>query len=342
MRERDFYRALCGVDPNAENDLLTVIDGSELGAKCLLSNGTLRYETDSRFFSAHSDTFFESLVCGETEIDGQRLLCERLSREAHIVLCGGGYVSMALLTVSRTLGIPVTVLEDRAEFADHARAAGADRVICAPFERGLARIEGDDGAYFIIATRGHESDKVCLAAIARKKYAYIGMLGSRKRVSILKQALIDEGAPKEVIARVHAPIGLDIAAETPGEIAVSVMAEIIAVKNRSGRSAGFSREILRAILEERESEPLALATIVRRSGSAPRSVGTRMLARADGRCTGTIGGGFAEAKIRLAAQNRLQNIVSEPEILRIDMTNPEAAQLGMICGGTIEVLLETI
>ena len=105
------------------------------------------------------------------------------------------------------IGCPVTVLEDRPQFAEHARQAGATKVICDSFENGLAQIPGDTDTFFIIVTRGHRSDQLCLKLISQKDHAYIGMMGSRTRVAKVKESLMADGVDEDILDSLHAPIG---------------------------------------------------------------------------------------------------------------------------------------
>ena len=249
------------------------------------------------------------------------------------------------------LGFEVTVLEDRPKFADHVRKAGADNVICAPFKEGLAKIGGDSDTWFVIVTRGHRYDAECLEIIVEKQNAYIGMMGSKRRVAIVKDQLEKKGIDREDLERVHTPIGLKIKAETPEEIAVSIMAEIIEVKNSREKAGGYSKELSEKLFEKKNDtkesfkEPLlkkVLATIVSRKGSAPRSVGTKMLIMEDGSITGTIGGGCVESEVMQKALLMMRKGEPVFQLCKVDMTADDAEEEGMVCGGVVEVMLEMI
>jgi xanthine dehydrogenase accessory factor len=232
------------------------------------------------------------------------------------------------------------VIEDRPSFADQARRAGADRVICDNFMDALDTVEGSPDTYFVIVTRGHRYDMDCLRLILKKKSAYLGMMGSRKRVFLVKKQLSEEGFAEADLDRLHAPIGLDIAAETPDEIAVSILAEIIQEKSRKKRAVGYDKEFFKYLTGEPELSSV-LCTIVSKRGSAPREAGTKMLILEDGRILGTIGGGCAENEIIHRGLAMLRNKI--PYALeRVDMTAREAEDEGMVCGGTIQVFLEYI
>lgn len=272
---------------------------------------------------------------------GQKIFTEIFGRRPELVLCGGGHVAMAVLQLAQFLGIPATVIEDRPYFADQARAAGAKRVICDSFAQALEEIRGGLDTYFVIMTRGHRHDKVCLESILRKPFAYAGMMGSRSRVRLLKEVLQEEGFSDQELDMLHAPIGLDIGSETPEEIAVSVMAEIIRVKNRNHKTSSLSDEIRDALLQP---EKKVLATIVKHKGSAPRQVGTKMVIFRDGRIAGTIGGGCMEAEVIGHSRELLREADGSGHcrLVHLNMTNQDAEESGMVCGGTQDVFLEIL
>ena len=341
----EMYRRLSSVDPDARSALLTVIDGPDFGDKCLLSSGELLWERDAGgFFARNPGAIGAADRLGVLELGGQRVFCEPLGREPQLVVCGGGHVSIPLIRVAKLLGLPVTVLEDRPAFAENARAAGADRVICGPFEAGLGQIPGNGDTFFAIVTRGHGSDIRCLEAISRKPHAYIGVIGSRRRVAVVKSCLIEErGWDPKVIDGIYMPIGLDIGAQTPEEIAVAIMAQIIQVRNRDGGKVVWPRTLLRAILDPAEGQkPRALACVVERRGSAPRGPGARMLIWPDGRTLGTVGGGLLEDEVIREACRRLRAGETAPWLHRAVLDAGAAAGEGMACGGEVTLLIEII
>ncbi len=206
------------------------------------------------------------------------------------------------------------------------------------FQKALDSIESDKNTYFVIATRGHMCDVECLRAIAQKTHAYIGLLGSKRRTIMVRKQLAAEGISKKVLDSVYTPIGLDIGAESPEEIGVAVMAEIIEVKNRM-RNYGYPRDIIKALSVE-PRDKMVLATIIERHGSSPRDMGTKMLVRANGEITGTIGGGCAEGTVIKISRDMLLDGEKGPIIMHVDMSTDEGDGRMMICGGRIDVLLE--
>lgn len=250
---------------------------------------------------------------------------------------------MPLIQMGKMMGYVVTVLEDRPKFADDARRAGATEVICEAFEKGLEQVYGDENTYFIIVTRGHRYDQVCLELIMQKRHAYIGMIGSRIRVAKVKETLLENGADRDILNQVYTPIGLKIGAETPEEIAVAIMAQIIEVKNKKKQGCGYSPKLLKAISEaDQAGNGEVLATIVTRKGSAPRSTGTKMLIQPDGSCVGTIGGGCVESNVLRRGLHMIRTDMRTPEIYEVDMTGKDAEEDGMVCGGVVEIMLEMV
>lgn len=326
-----------------EKRVLTVIRGSHAGEKAFFAEEEFLWErTEQGFFSEHRAEAAKCRNSGQTEFAGETVFCDCLGDEKKLVICGAGHVGIALLKMAGILGFDTTVLEDRPFFADKARRAGAKRVICDSFEHGLDSVEGDEDTYFVVMSRGHRYDLICLERIVKKKYAYLGMMGSRGRSALVKKSLTEQGVPAEQVEGLHAPIGLSIHAETPEEIAVSILGEIISIKNSEKRTCGFSEEQLKLLQDETETRGRVLCTIVDRHGSAPRSIGTKMLVLEDGTVSGTIGGGCVEAGVKEKARWLMHDESGKQDVIRVSMTACEAEEEGMVCGGVIEVLLEKL
>lgn len=339
---KEFYQKVENMNPNCRNMSLTVVEGETFGEKAFVSGNQLEWVSEETgFFRSHEKDSVSIQKSGIGEIHGQKVFCEILGRHKKLVLCGGGHVSIEIIRLGKMIGCHVTVLEDRPKFADLARRAGADVVICDTFEQGLSQIEGDQDTFFVIVTRGHVYDQKCLEQIVRKPHAYIGMMGSKRRVAQVKKSALEHGADPKVIENLHSPIGLNIGAETPEEIAISVLAEIIEVKNKENQSSVYSEEMLDEILYGSSAKKI-LATIIERKGSAPRKIGTKMLIMEDGRCIDTIGGGCIEASIVSKALLILRGCAKAPQIVHVDMTGADAEEEGMVCGGKVKVLLEEV
>jgi xanthine dehydrogenase accessory factor len=160
-----------------------------------------------------------------------------------LVVVGAGHVAMPIAEVGRLLDFEVVVIDDRPSFANAERFPHADRIVVDEFASALDQLDITPSTYVVLVTRAHTFDVHALRKIIGKPAGYIGMIGSRRRVYAVFKLLREEGVPLEDLMRVHAPIGLDIKTETPGEIAVSVGAELLKVR-RGGGAASIS-EVLR-------------------------------------------------------------------------------------------------
>ena len=163
-------------------------------------------------------------------IDGREVVRRFVPRE-RLILLGGGHVALALSRMAEMLDFAVTVVDDRPDFANYTRFPAAERVVCDAFVPSIASLAIRAGDYVCILTRGHRWDGECLRALlAGTEPSYLGMIGSRRRVAGLFDALRADGFDAERIARIHAPIGLAIGSQTPEEIAVSIAAQLIAFR----------------------------------------------------------------------------------------------------------------
>jgi xanthine dehydrogenase accessory factor len=174
-------------------------------------------------------------VQGSTKLsNGRAVVVEQVEAPSLAVICGGGHVAHAVAPAALAAGFVVMVVDDREEFASPARFPGA-KVVLAPFEGALARIAVDEASYVVIVTRGHTHDIDVLLQALRTPARYIGLMASRSKRARIVEALREDGFGEDALERVHSPIGLDIGAETPEELAVSIVAELIQV--RAGRTA---------------------------------------------------------------------------------------------------------
>lgn len=324
------------------NLLATVLEGEVAGTRYFWVDGELLGYTGTGEVNEELKTqITETPQSGIYEIEGQKFFIEHLKRQAHLVICGGGHVSQQVIKLAGKVGFHVTVLEDRPYFADRAREAGADLVLCDAFEKSLQGIAGTPDTYFLVVTRGHRFDRACLEQILKKPYAYVGMMASRGRSALLKKQMAGDGFDRKALDEMHTPVGLSIHAETPEEIAVSIVAELIQIKNQTKKTAGYDSLLMEYLTGVKEQgQPKVLATIIARRGSAPRSIGTKMLVLGDGRIIGTIGGGCMESEVQHQCLRLLREENEKSRIVCADMTVSQAEDEGMVCGGTIDVFLE--
>lgn len=243
--------------------------------------------------------------------------------QPELFICGGGHVAWELAKMAQLLDFRVRVMDDRADFANRERFPDAEEVICDSFDHLEKHLHPN--ACCVVVTRGHRDDFNCVKQILQQPFCYLGMIGSRMKVEKTMENLRGAGFSQAQLDAIHAPIGLKIGAVTPGEIAVSILAEIIQEKNRT-HIASASRELLDV------QEEGMLCIIIEKTGSSPRGVGSMMFVGRES-ITGSIGGGAVEfAAIDDARASR------EAAIREYHLNNRDSARLGMICGGSNKVL----
>ena len=183
------------------------------------------------------------------EDDGSfSVFVEVQARPPHLIIAGAGHIAVPLASIAKTCDFLVTVIDDRPQFAHVARFPTADRVVAGPFRPTLVDLRQgkdvfDSDTYLVLVTRGHQYDIDCLLEVLDDPVAYLGMIGSRRRIRAVFELLErEQSIPASKFDRVRAPIGIDIGAITPAEIAVCIMAEIISVL-REGTLPGMSEQI---------------------------------------------------------------------------------------------------
>ena len=184
-------------------------------------------------FNLNQDPKYDTgLVCGGT-LD---IFIEPVLPPASLYIFGAGHVSVSLYKVARNAGFDVTVIDDREAYANRERFPEASEVIAEDFDQATARLTPNESSYIVIVTRGHRDDMRVLRWAVRTQARYIGMIGSKRKTIAIFRELTNEGIPAELFERAHAPVGLDIGAVTPEEIAVAIPAELIAVRRHAERT----------------------------------------------------------------------------------------------------------
>jgi xanthine dehydrogenase accessory factor len=171
------------------------------------------------------------MVCGGF----QEILIEPLFFGAPLFIIGGGHCGMALSAMASRTGFTVTVLDDRDEWASKEKHPGAAQVVRTSFLDVVPHIAFSPEAFIVIMTHGHKHDEAALRQVVRKEYRYLGMLGSERKAAEVLARLKADGFTDAELERVHTPAGFAIGSHTPEEIAVSILAQMIAVK--SGRTS---------------------------------------------------------------------------------------------------------
>jgi xanthine dehydrogenase accessory factor len=191
------------------------------------------------------------LICGG-QLD---IFIEPVFPQPAAFIFGAGHISKSLAAIAGLAGFSATVIDDRESFANRERFPGVDEVLAGEYEELFPKLAINEASYIVIVTRGHRDDLRVLRWAAVTPARYVAMVGSKRKVLELVKALEGEGLPREALERIHAPMGLDIGAVTPEEIAVSVVAEMIAVRRdadsgwRAISKSIFANERLKALVK---------------------------------------------------------------------------------------------
>src|SRR5688572_5324549 len=170
-------------------------------------------------------------------LSGQ-ILVEPLVEKPRLVVFGGGHVGARVADAAAFAGWRVTVVDDRADFADPARHPAAEATVACDYHDLPPTLGIDADTYVVVATRGHQHDAVVVEQLARLDTRYLGMLGSRRKVALTWKLLEEQGISRARLDEIHAPVGLSIGADTPEEIAISVVAELVATRRSGSRRRG--------------------------------------------------------------------------------------------------------
>ncbi len=209
-----------------------------------LEAGTGHIDID-KLFSRTALTCFEQRRKASVEIVAELLVFFDLpAQSAHLIVCGAGHIAVPLARYALDAGFAVTVIDDREDFASPERFPGCE-VVARDFLPALAGMAFGPSAYVVVITRGHEHDADSLAEVLQHDTGYIGLIGSRRRVSFVLEMLGRQGIPKNRLASVFTPIGIPIGAESPEEIALSIMAELVCVRRKGPQQAITLRESIR-------------------------------------------------------------------------------------------------
>jgi xanthine dehydrogenase accessory factor len=185
----------------------------------------------------HAPATVDGLMLSSRTVAGATsIYVEVIEHKPVFLVVGAGHIGRCLAKLADFLDFHVVVLDDREEFADAERVPEADEVICDDFEVALERYPITPNTSVVMVTRGHRQDELSLRKVLGRGADYVGMIGSKRRTATVLRHLLDEGFPAEEIAKVRTPIGLDIGAETPEEIAISIMAEVVLLR-RGGTGA---------------------------------------------------------------------------------------------------------
>lgn len=273
------------------------------------------------------------------------IIKEPILPKERLIVLGGGHIALSLCEIASKCGFEIYVVDDRPAFANRERFPDAKEVICQSFENAINNLNITAYDYVVIITRGHQHDADCLRAILSGTFPlYLGQIGSRRRVRGLFEMLKEEGYDSHKLDCICTPIGLNIGGVTPEEIAVSILAELISYKhlpqnnnnNHYINASDLDYDIIEFLASN--NEPKAIVTVIDTKGSTPRGMGAKMAVDSHGKITGSIGGGCSEGAVIRDAIDIIGTGTYKTAF--IDMTGDVAASDGMVCGGTMKVLIE--
>ncbi len=167
-----------------------------------------------------------ALLCGGT----MEVYVEPILPDPTLFIMGAGHIGVSVAEAARRVGFKIAVADDRIKYACRERFPDAEAIYVRPWEDMFAELPINDSSYVLIATRGHQYDLACLRFAVHTPAKYIGLLGSRRKTRLLFEVLEQEGVSSADLGRVYAPVGIEIGSETPEEIAVSITAELVAVR----------------------------------------------------------------------------------------------------------------
>jgi xanthine dehydrogenase accessory factor len=209
-------------------------------------------------FNLNQDPKYDTgLVCGGT----LEIFVEPVLPPAPLYIFGAGHVAFNLYKLAQIAGFEVTVVDDRESYANRERFPEAKDVIAADFEQVMGKLTPGESSYIVITTRGHRDDMRVLRWAVQTQAHYIGMIGSKRKTIEIFRQLTEEGLSPQLFERVHAPVGLDIGAGTPEEIAVAITAELIAVRRQVERAMPHMSWFHRGKSKSETSELISEASV---------------------------------------------------------------------------------
>lgn len=321
MNTTKYYQTLIEALKREDVLRITCLDAPEIGKETLYAS--------ERVLACSDDA-------SALPFSNLNVLQETLGCEVQLVIFGGGHIGLELYHMGVRLGHSITIIDDRQEYCNTERFPQA-RCLCTEYAEVFASEQPWIRPYFIITTRGHAYDKLCLQGVLGLPHSYIGMIGSKTKIAKTFSDLRLQGFSEEQLAGVHAPIGLDINAVTASEIALAILGQIIAHYRLSKNSVRLDQQILH---RQATGESHILARIVAKKGSAPCEIGFQLVRFPDGSLAGTVGGGVIEAEVIRALHQMAENTHLEDRIQRFSLDARKAGSLGMICGGEVEVLFQ--
>jgi xanthine dehydrogenase accessory factor len=266
---REILAAYNGGKPVAQATLLKPAKGSNLlvGAKLLVREDGTRMGTlgSPRLDDEAAKSALPLMAYGKEHYlktaDGAEVFLEAYTTPPKLVLMGGGHVNKAVSSLAQSVGFRIYVIDDRPEFANPERFPMAEATIAKDYAEGLGDVPINTNTFIVVGTRGHREDDRALEAAARTPAGYVALMGSKRKVILIYEELLKRGVPLARLRQIHSPVGLDIHARTPEEIAVSIVAELI--QFRLGGTGGSmkleERRLMKIVEKVRKQQEAAVA-----------------------------------------------------------------------------------
>lgn len=296
--------------------------------------------------------------------DGRSHFVDPLLPPPRLVVAGGGHIGRALAALGDWMGWEALVVDSRPDFAGSLGLPGTAAIRCGEYATVFAELPLDPWTSVVAVTSSYQDDARVLAALAARPEAavlpYVGVIGSTRRLRALRDAVAAAGAPPAFLAALRAPIGLDVGARSPRELALAIATEMLTIerggsglpvrelpagqlpaKSRRHGTEAQDPSLWRSLADAlARGEPVAMACVVEARGSVPRRPGARMLVHADGRIQGSTGGGVGEGLVLAQALEALR--CGLPRIVRVDLTQEVGSGQAGVCGGYQQVLVEPL
>ncbi|MEE9503654.1 MAG: XdhC family protein [Thermodesulfobacteriota bacterium] len=209
----------------ADGSIMGTIGGGAIEKKMIDEAMTIMNGTESKLLKYSLEEL--GMACG----GDMTVFLEPLERAPELIIFGAGHIGTALSNICKMLGFTTTVVDNRSEFANKERLPWADRIIADDYPKTLKELIFSHTTYLVIVTHRHVHDLEILDHCAKQPFRYLGMIGSRKKVTGSFQQLRERGIDEAILKRIHAPTGIAIGAKTPEEIAVSIAAELVAIRS---------------------------------------------------------------------------------------------------------------
>jgi xanthine dehydrogenase accessory factor len=215
----------------ADGSIVGTIGGGAIEKKIIDEAVTLMHASSPQLVKYELKDI--GMSCG----GGMSVFLEPLLPAPQLIIFGAGHIGSILSQIGKLLDFSVTVVDNRPEFASRELLASADTVIAENYQQAIAALTITDNTYMVILTHKHAHDFEVLEQVIHKPFRYLGMIGSKTKVAQVFQQLRDKGVSEDIIKKIRSPIGISIGAHTPGEIAISIAAEMVAIRNNADVSA---------------------------------------------------------------------------------------------------------